>query len=87
MTPLNGVKTTGIILKPVLFRNMLMDNVRTDSLIINNVKPIINEPAVIPVIQTLVLPARNLKRTPDVVLMILLTGLVVARPDARVIRP
>ena len=54
---------------------------------INNVKPIINVPAVIPVIQTLVLPARNSKRTPDVVLMILLTELVAVQADVRVIRP
>ena len=62
-----------------------MDNVRMASLIINNVKPIISGLVVIPVIQTLVLPARNLKRTPGVVLMLLLTGLVVAQAVVRVI--
>ena len=85
--PLNGVKTTGIILRPVLFRNMLMDNVRTDSLIISNVKLIINAPAVIQVIQTPVLPDKSSRRIPDVVLMILLTELVAVQADVRVIRP
>ena len=85
--PLNGVKTTGIILRPVLFRNMLMDNVRTDSLIINNVKLIISGLAVIPVIQTPVLPGKSLRRIPDAVLMILLTVPVVGRVAVRVIRP
>ena len=87
VTPKHGVNKTVITQPLVLFQNMWINPVRVTALCINNVKPIINVPAVIPVIQTLVLPARNSKRTPDVVLMILLTELVAVQADVRVIRP
>ena len=83
VTPKHGVNKTGITQPLVLFQNMWISPVRVTALCINNVKPIINVPAVIPVIQTLVLPARNSKRTPDVVLMILLTELVAVQADVR----
>ena len=87
VTPRHGVNKTGITQPLVPFQNMWISPVRVTVLYINNARPIINGLAAIPVILTLVLPARNSKRTPGVVLMILLTGLVVARPDVRVIRP
>ena len=87
VTPKHGVNKTVITQPLVLFQNMWISPVRVTVLYINNVKPIISGLVAIPVIQTLVLPARNSKRTPDVVLMILLTGLVVAQAVAQVIRP
>ena len=87
VTPRHGANKTGITQPLVPFQNMWISPVRVTDLCINNVKLIISGLAVIPVILTLVLPARNSKRTPGVVLMILLTGLVVAQAAARVIRP
>ena len=87
VTPKHGVNKTVITQPLVLFQNMWISPVRVMVLCINNVKLIISGLVAIPVIQTLVLPARNSKRTPDVVLMILLTEPAVPRPDVRVIRP
>ena len=80
-----GANKTAITQLLVPFRNMLMNNVRTDSLIINNARPIMTGLAVTPVILTLVLPGRNFIKIPDVVLMILLMELAARRQDARVI--
>ena len=78
-----GVSKTDIKQLPVLFRTMLTSRVRVTVLFTRGVKLITREPAVIPVIQTLVLPGKSLKRIPDVVLMILLTVHVVSRQDVR----
>ena len=85
--PRHGVNKTVITQLLVLFQNMWINLARVMVLCINNAKLIISELVVIPVILTLVLPGRSSKRTPGVVLMILLTGLVVAQADVRVIRP
>ena len=53
--PLNGVKTTGIIHRPVLCRLLLTGNVRTANLIIKVVKKTGREPAVNKDMSTLVL--------------------------------
>ena len=53
--PLNGVKTTVIIHRPVLCRLLLTGNVRTANLIIKVVKKTGREPAVNKVMSTLVL--------------------------------
>ena len=53
--PLNGVKTTGIIHRPVLCRLLLTGNVRTANLIIKVVKKTGREPAVNKAMSTLVL--------------------------------
>ena len=87
VTPRHGANKTGITQPLVPFQNMWISPVRVTDLCINNVKLIISGLVVIPVIQTLVLPARNSKRTPDVVLMILLTEPAVRQADVRVIRP
>ena len=83
VTPKHGVNKTVITQPLVLFQNMWINLARVTALCINNARPIINGLVVIPVIQTLVLPGRSSKRTPGVVLMILLTGLVVAQAVAR----
>ena len=87
VTPKHGVNKTVITQPLVLFQNMWISPVRVTALCINNARPIINGLVVISVIQTLVLPGRNSKRTPDVVLMILLMELVAVQADVRVIRP
>ena len=84
VTPKHGVNKTGITQPLVLFQNMWISPVRAMVLCINNVKLIISGPVVISVIQTLVLPGRNSKRTPDVVLMILLTEPAANQADVRV---
>ena len=53
--PLNGVKITAIILRPVLCRPLLMTNVRTANLITRVVKKTGREPAVNKAMSTLVL--------------------------------
>ena len=53
--PLNGVKITAIILRPVLCRPLLTINVRTANLIIRVVKKIGREPVVNKAMSTLVL--------------------------------
>ena len=87
MTLKHGVNKTGITQPLVPFQNMWINLARVTALCINNARPIINGLVVIPVIQTLVLPGRSSKRTPGVVLMILLTELVAVQADVRVIRP
>ena len=87
VTPRHGVNKTVITQLLVLFQNMWINPVRVMVLCINNARPIISGLVVIPVIQTLVLPGRSSKRTPDVALMILLTGPAVRQADVRVIRP
>ena len=83
--PNNGAKTTDIIRLLVLFLNMSTNNARTENLIINNAKPTMT--GLVKNLDTpkLVLPVRNFIKTPDVALMILLTGLVAHLPDVRVI--
>ena len=87
VTPRHGVNKTVITQLLVLFQNMWINPVRVMVLCINNARPIISGLAAIPAIQTLVLPGRNSKRTPAVVLMILLTEPAVRQADVRVIRP
>ena len=86
---LNGVLITGIIHKPVRCRPLLTGNVRTASLITNNVKKTGRAPAVKPDMSTPVLPdGYMLLQT--VVLMINLTASAVPLrplPDARPIIP
>ena len=87
MTLKHGANKTVITQPLVPFRSMWINPAQVMVLYINNAKPIINAPAVIPVIQTPVLPDKSSRRIPDVVLMILLTEPAVRQADVRVIRP
>ena len=83
--PKHGANKTGITQPLVLFRNMWINPARVTDLCINNVKPIMTGLVKNSDIQKLVLPGRSLKRTPGVVLMILLTVPAAPRPDVRAI--
>ena len=83
--PRHGANKTDIKLHLVLFRNMWINPAQVMVLCTNNVKPIMTGLAKNSDIQKLVLPARNSKRTPGVVLMILLTVPAVRQADVRVI--
>ena len=80
-----GVSKTDIIQLPVPFHNMSMKLVRVTVLCIKVVKPTMTVPVKKPVLLKPVRQVRSSKRTPDDVLMILLTALAVRRQDVRLI--
>ena len=80
-----GVNKTDITQPHVPFRNMSMKLVRVTVLCIKVVKPTMPKPVKNLVILTLVRPVRSLKKSQDVVLMILLMELAVRRSVARAI--
>ena len=84
--PLPGVSKTDIIPRPVLCHLLLTDNVRTESLIINNVKKTGRAPVVSPVMSTLVLRG-DYMRGQTVVLMTVLTANAVPLRPLPVARP
>ena len=84
--PLNGVPITDITPRPVLCRPLLTDNVRTESLITNNVKKTDRVPVVSPVMSTLVL-REDYMRGQTVVLMTILTANAVPLLLLPVVRP
>ena len=84
--PLNGVKTTGIIHRPVLCRLLLTGNVRTANLITKVVKKTGREPAVNKVMSTLVLRG-GFMPPQTVVRGIILTVNVVPLLRRQVVRP
>ena len=85
MTLKHGANKTDIKSHLVLFRNMWINPAQVTDLCINNVKPIMTGLVKNSDIQKLVLPGRSLKRTPGVVLMILLTVPAARQPDVRAI--
>ena len=78
-TPRSGVNKMDITRPHAPFLNMLTLLVRVTVLFTNNARLTIPALVRIQVILTLVLPVRNLKRTPAVALMIILTEPVVNR--------
>ena len=83
--PRLGANKTGITPQLVPFHNMLMILVRVTVLCTKAVRPIMTVPVKKPVLLKPVRQAKNSKRTPDDVLMILLTALAVPRPVVRAI--
>ena len=83
--PRHGANKTGITQLLALFRNMWISPARVMVLCINNVKPTMTGLVKNSDTPKPAHPVRNFIKTPDVALMILLTGLAAHRPDAPVI--
>ena len=83
--PLNGVKITAIILRPVLCRPLLMTNVRTANLITRVVKKTGRELVVNKVMSTLVLRDACINRRTVVRGIVLMVNavLLLRLPDVR----